>query len=211
MIKINGVDKESTLYKESNNIGAYHLSTPDRQSVYEIQRTNNFEFVVPSSQIDGILKAGATSTGENSKFAHASEVLRLSNVTAPVPHFTQSQIEVKKGNSTIKFAGVPTFPSGTVKFNDYIGADTKEVLMAWQNLSYNVKTQKVGIASDYKKEAYLIEYSPDYQQVRRWVLHGCWISGLSESGFDNETNNKNTIDCTIQYDYAELDTSDIDI
>ena len=206
MIRINGVDRDTTINQQAlQPQGAYHLA--DNPNLYEIQRTNNFDFVV--TDIDNILRAGAIGTEANARITNAQEVLRLSNVSAPIPHFSQGTIEVNKGNTTIKFAGVPKFQAGTVKFNDYIGADTKAALMAWQNLSYNVRTEKVGLASDYKKDAYLIEYTPDYQQVRRWILHGCWVSGLSESGYDNESNNKNTIDCTIEYDRAELDLSDI--
>jgi hypothetical protein len=75
-------------------------------------------------------------------------------------------------------------------------------LEAWQNLSYNVRTQKVGLAGDYKKECYLVEYTPDYQAVRKWVLRGCWISQISEDTFNNEQNSKHTITATIQYDYG---------
>lgn len=209
MIRINGIDRDSTLFNNNaEQQNAYHLAQSPNE--YEIQRTNNFEFVV--TQLDNLVRAGSLGVESSSRIDsdQAQEVLRISNVSAPIPHFNQGTIEVKKGNSTIKFAGVPTFSAGTVKFNDYIGADTKAMLMAWQNLSYNVRTQKVGLASDYKKEAWLIEYSPDYQQVRKWILHGCWVSSLSEDGYDNESNNKNTISCTIEYDWAEIDLTDVE-
>ena len=109
----------------------------------------------------------------------------------------------------MKYAGVPSFDSGTLTYNDYIGADTKAVLEAWQNLSYNVKTEKVGLVSDYKKDCYMIEYTPDLQKVRQYILHGCWISSLSESDRDHESNNKSQITVTIQYDWAEPDTNDL--
>ena len=108
----------------------------------------------------------------------------------------------------MKAAGVPTFNNGTLVVNDFIGADTKAVLMAWQNLSYNVRTEKVGLMTDYKKEAYLIEYTPDYQQVRKWKLHGCWVSGISEDGYNQESNEKNTISATIEFDWAEIDMTE---
>ena len=205
MIRINGTDYNSTINDSSTPgtpIGTYHLA--NNPNIYEIQRTNNFEFVV--SDIDGILRAGS----ESATYANAQEVIRMSVVSCPIPHFSQSVIDVKRGNTTLKYAGVPTFQAGTVVLNDYIGADTAGVLEAWQNLSYNVRTEKVGLASDYKKDCYLIEYSPDYQPVRRWIMRGCWVSGLSEDEMNNENNSKKTVRATIEYDRAELDVSGID-
>ena len=133
--------------------------------------------------------------------------MRLSVVSTSIPHFSQGVIEVKRGNSTVKYAGTPTFPSGSLTVNDFIGADTKSVLMAWQNLSYNVRTQKVGLQTQYKKNCQLVEYSPDGQIVRSWNVYGCWVSGIQETEYNMENNQKKTITATIEYDYAEIDTS----
>jgi hypothetical protein len=206
MIRINGTDKPSTLNKSSATpIGTHHLAA--NTNLYEVQRTNNFEFVV--TDLDGITKAGMMGGEVNGTISNAQEIIRLSVVSSSIPHFKQSAIEVKRGNNTMKFAGVPTFDAGVIKLNDYIGAATKEVLMAWQNLSYNVITEKVGLASDYKKDCYLVEYTPDYQKVRQWKMHGCWISEIKEGEFNHEQNEKKQIDVTIEYDRAEIDTTDV--
>lgn len=189
------------------HIGTYHLAA--NPNMFEIQRANNFEFVV--TDIDGIMRAGMAGTEAKSvrNIQNAQEVISLSVTRASVPHFTNNVVEVRRGNSTIKYAGTPTFDAGSLEINDYIGADSKSVLMAWQNLVYNVKTEKVGLASQYKKDCYLIEYSPDYQKVRQWILHGCWISGLSEGDYSSEDSGKKTVSATIQYDRAEIDTSEM--
>lgn len=206
MIRINGTDRPSTLTQSSGApTGTHHLAA--NTNLYEIQRTNNFEFIV--TDINGIAKAGMVGGETNGKIGNAQEIIRMSVVSSTIPHFSQNAIEVKRGNNTMKFAGVPTFESGTLKLNDYIGAATKEVLMAWQNLSYNVVTEKVGLASDYKKDCYLVEYTPDYQKVRQWKMHGCWISKLSEGEYNHEQNDKKQIDVTIEYDRAEIDTSEV--
>lgn len=191
----------------NTQIGTYHLA--DNPQLFEIQRNNNFEFVV--TDIDGILRAGAVGTEKNAKFDNAQEILRLSVTKSTVPHFTQEVVPVKRGNTTLKYAGVPTFGEGSLNFNDFIGADTKSILMAWQNLSYNVRTEKVGSldVTPYKKNCYLIEYTPDYRKVRTWRLYGCWISSLSEGEFTSEDGQKHTIDCTIQYDRAEIDLTEV--
>ena len=188
-------------------IGTYHLA--DNPQLFEVQRSNNFEFIV--TDIDGILRAGAVGTEKNAKFNNAQEMLRLSVTSAFVPHFTQSVVEIKRGNTTLKYAGVPNFSEGQLKFNDYIGADIKSILMAWQNMSCNIQTEKVGSldVTPYKKNCYLIEYTPDYRKVRTWKLYGCWISSLNEGEYSADTPEKHQIDCVIQYDRAEIDLTEV--
>jgi len=179
----------------ATNIGSYHLASNPK--MYEIARSNNFEFVV--TDIDNI-----PTVYEGTLIPNAQEVLRFSVVQASLPHFTQEVITIRRGNSVIKYAGVPSYDAGSLVVNDYIGADTKSVLMAWQGLSYNVNTEKVGSVTDYKKDCYLIEYTPDYKQIRQWLLYGCWISGISEPEYNQESGDKRTITATIQYDKAMM-------
>jgi hypothetical protein len=205
-IRINGTDRPSTINQSSASpMGTYHMAA--NTNLYEIQRTNNFEFIV--TDIDGIQRAGMIGGEANGSIENAQEIIRMAVAESSVPFFSQNPIEVKRGNSTMKFAGVPSFEAGTIKVNDYIGASAKEVLLAWQALSYNVVTEKVGLASDYKKDCYLVEYTPDYQKVRQWKMHGCWISKLSGANFTSDNNDKMQIDVTIEYDKAELDTSEV--
>lgn len=191
----------------ADNPGSYHIA--DNPELYEIQRTNNFEFVV--TNLDGIVRAGTDGTGDNDRFANAQEVLRFSVSKAFVPHFQQGVIPIKRGNNTVKFAGVPDFPAGSLSFRDYIGAETKDILMAWQNLSYNVETERVGSLdkTNYKRDCYLIEYTPDYRAVRKWVLKGCWISKLDSDPKDHDGNNAGNVSVTIEYDRAFVDNSDL--
>lgn len=193
-------------------IGTYHLS--DNPQLFEIQRNNNYIFTVPllSTETDPLLRAGAIGTESNAELKNANELFRLSVNSAFIPHFTQEVVEIKRGNSTLKYAGVPTFSEGTLQFHDFIGADVKSILMAWQNLSYNVYTEKVGSLqrTNYKRDAFLIEYPPDYAApTRTWKLHGCWIQGLQEDPYTNDNGDKHMITATIQYDRAEIDLTSI--
>ena len=189
-------------------IGTYHLA--DNPDLYELQRSNNFEFVVPN--LGSLLRAGYSETDTNALINNAEEVLRISVVESSVPTFTQDVITIRRGNSVMKAAGVPSFNEGSLVINDYIGADGKSALMAWQNLSYNVDTEKVGSMANpntqYKKNCYLIEYTPDYRKVRTWILYGCWISKLSEGAYSAEDGGKHAISATIEYDHAKIDLSD---
>lgn len=206
MIRINGVDVASTANEMSSvSQGTYLLA--DNPSLYEPQRSNNFDFVVTG--LTNMLRAGALGDEQNAYIANAQEVLRIAVDSAFVPHYTQDPITVRRGNDTVKYAGAMTFGEGSLVIKDFIGADTKAALLAWQNLSGNVRTEKVGHASDYKKDAYLIEYTPDYQTVRRWVLKGCWISGLSEDAYSQGSADVRLVTATIQYDKGYPDMSDV--
>lgn len=202
-IRLNNVDKPSTANIITQNIGTYHLA--DNPTLYEPQRSNNFRFLC---NLNGIIRAGFQGDESNATIANAQEILDFSVSQASVPHFSQSVITIKRGNTSMKFAGAIEFPEGTIAINDYIGADSKAILMAWQNLSGNVRTEKVGLAADYKRDAYLMEYTPDYQLVRSWVLKGCWISNISEDAYNSESNEKRLVTATIQYDRAYIDTSE---
>lgn len=186
----------------AENMGTYHLA--DNPQLYEPARSNNFEFIV--MDIDELLRAGTKASGledENNYIKNGQETLRVSVVASSVPHFTLSVIDVKRGNNTMHVAGTPTFDNHTLVLNDYMGARTKSVLLAWQALAYDVRTEKVHSMNRYKKDCYLYEYSPDYNEViRKWRMIGCWISGLSEDNFNNEENNKRTVTATIIYDKA---------
>lgn len=191
----------------AEQVGTYHLAA--NMNLYEVQRQNNFEFVISfadNTHEQDLLKAGIladeATAADYISLDRAQEVVRLSVVAASIPHFTQNVIEIKRGNSVMKVAGTPTFSSGSFEVNDYIGADTKSVLMAWQALSYNVRTEKVGKANAYKRNCTLVELTPDNEVVRYWELMGCWVSGLSESGKNVDNDGKQTITATIEYDKA---------
>ena len=184
----------------ADKFGTYYLAENPKE--YEIQRSNTFEL-----RIEGLNKT--LNIPQNTVAAeNAEEVLKLSVSSSSVPHFTQNVIEIKRGNNTMKFAGAASFGEGTIKYNDYIGAGTKDVLVAWQQKCYNVRTEKVGLAKDYKRDATLVEYTPDFQIVRTWKLYGCWISGLSEDEYNSESADKHAVTATIQYDKAMIDISE---
>lgn len=207
-IILNGVDQPSTINNPSTiPHGTYHMA--DNPAMYEPQRTNNFEFMVTGLG-NRILKSGFNVDDENAYLSNPESVIRLSVKSTSIPHFDVSVIPIRRGNNELKYAGIPTFNAGQLVLYDYIGTDAKMALMAWQNQVYNVKTEKVGLAKDYKHDCYLLEYTPDFQLVRTWKLYGCWISSISESTYDADSNGVNLVTATIQYDKAMPDTSDIE-
>ena len=189
----------------SNSLSAQHIST--NLANYEAARSGFFSLIV--DDIDNIVKASYSGAdvkeaAASEKIARAQEVLKLNVVKAPVPHFTLKTEQYRRGNDVVKFAGVPDFESGNIVVDDVVGLDTKSILMAWQGLAYNVHTRKGGRMKDYKKNATLIEYTQDFEQIRSWTLHGCWISNITEGEFDKENDGKRQITAKIEYDRAEI-------
>lgn len=183
-----------------SHVGAYHFSA--NKELFEIQRGNNFDFVV-SASLNNLSAYGQ----ESKTFPNAAEVIRLSVSSSSVPHFSQNAIEVRRGNTAVKYAGVISWPSGSLECYDFIGAETKDVLMAWQARSGNPLYQTVGQQADYKTTATLIEYTPDYNEiVRTWRLDGCWVSSIEEDSFSQDANGARKIRCTIEYDRAVVDS-----
>lgn len=201
MIRINGVDKESTLHIESTmNHGMYHMTANNH--MYQPQLSTQFEFVV--TNLDGL-----THVATGNEIPNAQEELRLAVVSANIPHFSQTPIIERRANSVQKFAGTPEFDEGEITVRDWIGADTKGILMSWQHQSYDVKTDKIGLVSDYQRDCWLIEYTPEWQEVRKWLLQGCWISRISEQPYNHGANTDvREITATIQYNRAILDIPD---
>lgn len=185
-------------------IGTYHLS--ENPALYEPSRNNAFELVIDlSADKDMLLAAGVTSTTatDDDYFANVSDVIRLSVDESFVPHFDLEVIRVRRGNSEMKFAGTPSFSEGQIKVNDYVGARTKDILLALQRMVYDVTNDVVELAGNYKRNWTLVEYTPDFSRiVRQWELKGCWIKTLSEGNFSHGSSDKRSIDLTIVYDRA---------
>ena len=191
--------ENSTLTEAADKpIGTYYLA--DNPQFYEPQRSNTFKFYV--SSLNGLLNGGNVSTDTSE-----DQAIELSVKASSVPHFNIEKITINRGNNAMNFAGKPSFGDGSLVIHDYIGAHTKEILMAWQRQAYIVETEKVGLAKDYKRTAYLLEYTPTFQLVRTWVLDGCWVSTISEGNYDHDSSDARTIDATIIYDKAYIDTN----
>lgn len=185
----------------NDGLSTYHLSTGTHRA-YQPAKKNFFEFIVEG--LDSLLKPGVEKNLAKSSdyITNGQEVIRLTVNKAPVPHYELGDLEITKGNSTVHYAGKPTFNDGTVEVDDMIGANSKTVLEAWQNLAYDVLSDQGGRAINYKKDATLIEYTSDHVRVRSWKLIGCWIVGISEDDYDKENDDISRVQATIRYDRA---------
>ena len=182
----------------TTEFGVYHLA--DNPAQYQPVRTNNFRFIVQG--LDRLLRVGGNENDANDYITNGTEIIDFSVVSFDVPHFSQDEIAISRGNSKVYFAGVPSFREGSLVINDFAGADGKSVLEAWQALSYDVVNDTIASSDKYKIDAMVFEYLPDNTLLRYWELKGCWVKGIQETGWSNESAGKKTLTATIRYDRA---------
>ena len=174
-------------------LGAYHMI--DRNE-WEPQRTNNFEIQFPGL-------SGLISIDQNLALpANASDLLTLSVKSVSYPSTNINKLQVFYGNNSINFAGKPEYGDVEIVVNDFIGIQTERILMAWSREVYDPKNETIGWASNYKRDGYLIEYSPDGTIARRTQLRGCFPGTVSPGGFDNTGNDLREISVTFYCDVA---------
>lgn len=209
MIRINGEMKESqaAIPFENSTRNMWHLTNNDEgRALYEPARSTDFELFVYG--LEDLVADDGTS---NSSVAEvAQEVIRIAVASAPVPNYSIQALRQRRGNTVQTFAGTPEFQEGTLELYDWIGVNTKSILLAWQKKASNLETGKTGILTDYKKNAVLCEYSPDGQIVRAWDIYGCWVNAVSEQPFNHaENQTERRIQATLQYDMAVPRTTDL--
>ena len=194
-----------------DQLGTYHIA--QHPELYTPSRNNNFVFMFNfPSTMTRLLKSGVDkSTAGNDDYistALIQETLMLAVNEGAVPHYQQNVVTLKRGNGEVKFAGAVTYPSGSFKFNDFIGADTKACLLAIRRLSFNQEDETIPTTTDGNEDNYkavtgtLLEYSPDHRLIRYWDMYGVWINELSEGNFSSDDDGKREITATIQYDRA---------
>ena len=185
-------------------------SISENLSSYEAARSGFFILVVDG--LDDLLKPNYRGEAENAedsdKIKKAQETLKLSVTKCPVPHFEIATNEYRRGNDVVKFAGVPTWNGGTITVADYVGLDTKSLLMSWLYKAYNPHTRKGGRMKDYKKTATLCEYTQDYELIRTWTIEGMFITKITEDDFDKENDGPRKLNLEFVFDRATVDLPD---
>ena len=185
-------------------------SISENLSSYEAARSGFFILVVDG--LDDLLKPDYRGEAENAedsdRIKKAQETLKLSVTKCPVPHFEIATNEYRRGNDVVKFAGVPTWNGGTITVADYVGLDTKSLLMSWLYKAYNPHTRKGGRMKDYKKTATLCEYTQDYELIRTWTIEGMFITKITEDDFDKEKDGPRKLIVEFVFDRATVDLPD---
>lgn len=168
---------------------------------WEPQRNNNFELVI--EDLDKLVTAANTDVNSETGVIYppnAAERIMLSVDSFSAPTIEIAQITTHYANNSIKWAGKPEFPNSTVVINDYIGIEVEQILAAWFRCAYDFRTEQIGLASDYKKTAYLIEYDPKGGQARTWRLDGCWLASFQLGDWNQSGNEQRKLNATLVYD-----------
>lgn len=161
---------------------------------WEPQRTNNFELVVEN--LNNIVMAN----GEVFQCSDAGDRIMLSVANFTAPSLEIERITTQYANNSIKWAGKPNFPDSNVTVNDYIGVEVEQILSAWFRAAYDFDSEKVGLATNYKKTAYLIEYNPQGEDPRVWKMEGCWLASFNLGEWSQDGNAQRQIQATFIYD-----------
>ena len=180
------------------NYGVYHLA--DNPAQYQPVRTNNYRCICQG--LEELVRVGGDENNRNDYLENAQEVIDVSVGSCDAPNFTQDEIQIRRGNSTVYFAGTPRFNTSNLVINDFVGADGKSILQAWQALSYDVVNDIINPSTKYKKDMLILEYTPDNVLIKVWELKGCWVTSLTETGYSSESPAKKTVTATIRYDRA---------
>lgn len=173
---------------------------------YEPQRTNNYEVQILG--LEGITDMFGNVVNQASR---AGEIITLCCNSFTAPDITMSDLRVRYGNNSRKYAGVPDITDATLELNDYIGVNTENILKAWFSKVYNPITEDIGYEIEYKKTGYLIEYDTKYStsstiynyQSRIWKLEGLWPANLQIGQFSAENNAIRRISVTLKCDAAK--------
>lgn len=201
---INSWDQHSTTTEITtgpHQMGTYHMVN---HAGFEPQRTNNFE--VQIAGLDNLVNAN----GESIQMSNAGQLITLSVASYSAPQINLGNIPISYGNNKVKFAGLPEFPDSTIVLNDYIGIDIEYIISKWQSCVYDPVSQKIGLAKNYKKTAYLHEFDPAGTNVRSWKLLGVWPAQMQLGDFNQEGNAARQITLTLIYDQAIPESRDND-
>nr|DAQ48037.1 MAG TPA: Baseplate wedge protein [Bacteriophage sp.] len=161
-------------------------------STYEVQRTNNFRFVV---SLDEFTNNSTMSSGD---------IIELACDSAGLPTTSNDAIELDYGNSNVKVAGKSTTDDISVAVKDFIEPDVENILWQWRMKVYNPETGKVGWAVNYKKDCMIVQYGPNGEVLRKWKCEGCWPTTLDLGDMDYSSGDKKQITMTLSVDTAYL-------
>ena len=161
-------------------------------SQYEVQRTNNFRFIID-------LSAFSNNVGGNS-----GEIIELACDSVGLPTVSNDPIELDYGNSNVKVAGKATTDDISVAVKDFIEPDVENILWQWRLQVYNPKTGKVGWASNYKRTAQIVQYGPNGEVLRKWQCDGVWPTSLDLGDMDYSSGDKKQITMNLSVDTAYI-------
>ena len=166
---------------------ADHFGSVSSAGGFEPQRSNN-----GTLRISGLPGSGP-------------DLIELALQSFPFPKFNLNPMELPYMNSVRKFPTKITYDAGTLVIRDIVNQNVAQTLWDWFKLAGDPKTEKIGMASSYKKDADGIWFAPDDSIERTWKMEGCWLSSYDPGDFDTTGGDPVVISCTLEYDKAYME------
>lgn len=164
---------------------------------YEVQRTNNFRFVI---SLDELTNNSGVSSGD---------IIELACDSTGLPSISNGPINLDYGNSDVKVAGKAEVEDVTVAVKDFIEPDVENILWQWRLKVYNPQTGKVGWAKNYKKQARIVMYGPNGEVERGWVCDGVWPTSLELGDLDYSSGDKRQLSMNLSVDNAYIERTGV--
>jgi len=137
------------------------------------------------------------------------EALAFVAKSCDAPEFsTNNDVEIKRMNETMKFAGTPQWNDINCTFYDFIrNSNTNElsagdILYNWSCMVYNPLTGQMGYKTQYATSATLAQLDPAGNIVRAWNIFGIWPSKVNYGSMDYTSGEACEISATFRYDLA---------
>lgn len=187
----------STSYSEENEMEKY-LGTSyilTHKADFEPGRTSDFilkiKFERDLYDMEGVFVCTADK---------ATEDLALSLRDYAGPQMNVETLSVRTGNGTVNYAGTPSVANSAISFNDYIGMQTEQILLAWYSMAHNIMNDKIGFKEYYSNDGLLYKWAPNGTRTLSWWLLGCWINEYNQGQFSRQNVDLRQFSTTIIYD-----------
>lgn len=128
------------------------------------------------------------------------ENIRLSLRSGNAPQESNDEIEIPYINSRRYVAGMYLPESLPLVLNDFVDVGTAHAIARWRQLVYDSFTDRVGLASSYKRRCSLILFDPLGFEQREWIYVGVWPQAVNYGALDMGTSDVVQIEVTLRYD-----------
>lgn len=134
-----------------------------------------------------------------------SIVLGLQAFQLPVE--TSDLIEIYYMNERRQYAGRTMYDGGSLTLTDWIDQGTANAIRKWRKQCYDPVTGRVGIKTQYAKQATINLYAPggegtNPKTVKQWNLQNIWPVSVSWGALDMTASDKIQIEVQMVYDKA---------
>lgn len=150
----------------------------------DVRRTNNFILTIaginPDQNLDLVIRR------------------------AFLPRVSLNPLDIRRGNDSIKLAGVASWQGGQITILDTLSRKELDAVLEWFNQTYDTETGAIGLASEYKKDGTITEYASNGRMVRQWTVNNMWISELNLGELSMADGTEKEIQLTIQIDPSPL-------